>query len=210
MRWKFCVWWNTGGDIKGLGLAYDYNKYSNWITIKRLAIILIQERRELQENLDDFSGRWLGGLSLIMALILLVISFLLRIQFQFFFTDQLAAYSTHPNPMLMSYSFLIRMILLFLAVLTLVQLNSIKKPLLGLWGGLLIIGLFARVFHSGADHFAFQIIKSTNVEVSTQLVDDFYGMFHIVHILNFSILFDWIVLKFLGCSIRLLWDQCLH
>ena len=157
---------------------------------------MTQERRELQENIENFPGRWLGGLSLIIAPILLVISSLLRIQFQFFFTDQLAAYSTHPNLMLISYSlFLIGMILLFPAVLTLVLLISIKKPRLGLWGGLLVIvGLFARAFHSGANHFAFQIVKSTNVELSTQLVGDFYGMFHIVHILNFSILFGWIVL----------------
>ncbi|WP_200411897.1 hypothetical protein [Virgibacillus salexigens] len=157
---------------------------------------MIQERSALKDNLGNFPGRWLGGLSLIISPILLVISSMLRIQFNFFFSDQLAAYDTNPNLMLTSFSFfLIGMILLFPAVLTLVQLISVEKPRLGLWGGLLVIlGLFARAFHSGADHFAFQVVRSTNVEVATQLVGDFYGMFHIVNILNFSILFGWIVL----------------
>ncbi|MFC5466200.1 hypothetical protein [Lederbergia graminis] len=154
------------------------------------------EKSEFQDQLESFPGRWLGGLSLIIAPVLLVISALLRIQFNFFFPDQLAAYDTHPTLMLTSYSlFLIGTILLFPATLILVQLISVKKPRLGLWGGLLvIIGLFARAFHSGVDHFAFQIVKSENVEVATNLVGDFYGMFHVVNILNFSILCGWIVL----------------
>lgn len=98
--------------------------------------------------------------------------------------------------MLISHSlFLIGTILLFPAVLILVQLISNKKPRLGFWGGLLVIvGLFARAFHSRVDHFAFQIVRSTDVDVATNLVGDFYGMFHVVNILKFSILFGWIVL----------------
>src|SRR5690554_2382677 len=157
---------------------------------------MIKKRITLQNGLENFPGRWLGGLSLIIAPILLIISALLRIQFNFFFPDQLAAYDTHTTLMFTSYSlFLIGIILLFPAILILVQLISIKKPRLGLWGGLLVIvGLFARSFHSGVDHFAFQIVKSEDVEVATNLVGDFYGMFNVVNILNFSILFGWIVL----------------
>lgn len=155
-----------------------------------------QQKKALHEGLANFPGRWLGGISLIVAPILLVISALLRIRFNFFFPDQLAAYNTHPTLMLISYSlFLIGTILLFPAVLILVQLISNKKPRLGFWGGLLVIvGLFARAFHSGVDHFAFQIVRSTDVDVATNLVGDFYGMFHVVNILNFSIFFGWIVL----------------
>lgn len=157
---------------------------------------MFSERSILQNDIDSFPGRWLGGLSLIIAPILLVISALLRIQYNFFFPDQLAAYDTHPTLMLTSYSlFLIGMILLFPAILVLVQLISKKKPRLGLWGGLLVIvGLFARAFHSGVDHFAFQIVEIENVEVATNFVGEFYGMFNVVNILNFSILFGWIVL----------------
>ncbi|WP_071394767.1 hypothetical protein [Bacillus tuaregi] len=157
---------------------------------------MIQEKRLPLDNLESFPGRWLGGLSLIIAPILLVVAALLRIQFNFFFPDQLAAYETHPTLMLTSYSlFFIGMVLLFPAVLILVQLISKNKPRLGFWGGLLVIvGLFARAFHSGVDHFAFQIVKSETVDVAADFIGDFYGMFHIVNILNFSILFGWIVL----------------
>lgn len=88
---------------------------------------MFNERSILQNDIDSFPGRWLGGLSLIIAPILLVISALLRIQYNFFFPDQLAAYDTHPTLMLISYSlFLIGMILLFPAILILVQLISKK------------------------------------------------------------------------------------
>ena len=87
-----------------------------------------QQKKALHEGLANFPGRWLGGISLIVAPILLVISALLRIRFNFFFPDQLAAYNTHPTLMLISYSlFLIGTILLFPAVLILVQLISISK-----------------------------------------------------------------------------------
>ncbi|WP_147533282.1 hypothetical protein [Bacillus marasmi] len=140
---------------------------------------MFNERSISQSSIESFLGRWLGGLSLIIAPVLLVISALLRIQFNFFFPDQLAAYDTHPTLMLTSYSlFLIGMILLFPAILILVQLISRKMPRLGLWGGLLVIvGLFARAFHSGVDHFAFQIVESEKVEVAANFVGEFYGMF---------------------------------
>ena len=157
---------------------------------------MFNERSISQSSIESFPGRWLGGLSLIIAPVFLVISALLRIQFNFFFPDQLAAYDTHPTLMLTSYSlFLSGMILLFPAILILVQLISKKMPRLGLWGGLLVIvGLFARAFHSGVDHFAFQIVESENVEIAANFVGEFYGMFNVVNILNFSILFGWIVL----------------
>lgn len=95
---------------------------------------MFNERSISQYSIESFPGRWLGGLSLIIA------------------------------------------------------------PL-GLWGGLLVIvGLFARAFHSGVDHFAFQLVESKNVEVATNFVGEFYGMFNVVNILNFSIFFGWIVL----------------
>ena len=50
--------------------------------------------------------------------------------------------------------------LLWPAVATLAHLISGTRPRWATWGGTLaILGLFARTFHAGVDHLAFQLVR---------------------------------------------------
>lgn len=143
-----------------------------------------------------FPGRWLGASAMIAAPLLLLTGVLLRIQFNFFFPHQLSAFQQHPTLITAAYScFLAGNILLWPAILTLARLIGATRPGWALWGGTLVIfGLFARTFHAGADHLAFQLVRIEGLSSATKTVADSYGAFHIVAALNASIFFGWIVL----------------
>jgi hypothetical protein len=133
---------------------------------------------------------------MILGPILLLAGTLLRIQFHFFFPQQLAAFAERPILIVSSYSaFLAGNILLFPAVATLARLIGATRPGLALWGGAFVIfGLFARTFHAGIDHLAFQLVRVQSLEIATKTVADSYGAFHIVSTLNPVIFFGWIIL----------------
>lgn len=143
-----------------------------------------------------FPGRWIGGSSLIVGPLLLLTGILLRLRFHFFFPQQLAAVQEHPTLMFASYSmFLAGIILLWPAVATLAWLIGRSRPGWAMWGGTLaMLGLFARTFHAGVDHLAFQLVHVQGLEVATQAVRDSYGANHIVKTLNPAIMLGWIVL----------------
>jgi len=70
-----------------------------------------------------------------------------------------------------------------------------QKPYWALWGGTLVLfGLFARTFHAGVDHLAFQLVRVHSAEVATKTVASSYGAFHVISTLNPVILFGWVVL----------------
>ncbi|GAB4016386.1 hypothetical protein [Spirosoma koreense] len=143
-----------------------------------------------------FPGRWIGGTSLIIAPILLLVAELLRVQFEFFFPQQLKAYDQHPVRLMTAYSlFLAGNILLWPAVLTLVKRVGQKEPAWALWGGTFVmLGLFARTFHYGINHLAFQLVKVQNLQLATKAIADAYGAFHIVSTLSAAIMFGWVIL----------------
>jgi len=143
-----------------------------------------------------FPGRWLGGIAMILGPLLLLTGVLARYRFNFFFPDQLAAYQRHPGLILAAYSaFLAGNILLWPAVATLAGLIGARQPGWALWGGALAtFGLFARTFHAGVDHLAFQLVKVQDVDSATRAVGDAYGAFHIVSALSVAIMAGWIVL----------------
>ncbi len=143
-----------------------------------------------------FPGTWVGGIALIVSPILLLAGILLRSPYHFFFPDQLAAYDEHPLQMTASYSlFGAGIIMLWPAVLLLVQSIDVSKPRFALWGGLFAIsGLFARTFHAGVDHLAFQLVKTGGVGQAVNTVGDVYGAFHIYSTFNLAIILGWIVL----------------
>jgi hypothetical protein len=143
-----------------------------------------------------FPGRWVGGMTMILGPILLFAGTLLRIQFHFFFPQQLAAFESHPTLMTASYNtFLAGNILMWPAIVTLARLIGAKRPGWAVWGGALVIfGLFARTFHAGVDHLAFQLVRIQNLETATNTVASSYGAFHIVSMLNACIFFGWIAL----------------
>src|ERR1035437_6618728 len=77
--------------------------------------------RELTEQW--FPGRSLGGTSMILGPLLLLTGILLRIQFHFFFPQQLAAFHQHPMLITASYNcFLAGNLLLWPAVITIARL----------------------------------------------------------------------------------------
>jgi len=143
-----------------------------------------------------FPGRWLGGIALSLGPIFLLIGVVLRSQFHFFFPDQLAAYNDHPTIIFFSYSFFIAgNVLMWPAVITLCRLIGMNRPTLALWGGsFAIFGLFARTFHAGVDHLAFQMVKIQDLKTATNVIAESYGSFHIFHSFSPMILFGWIIL----------------
>jgi hypothetical protein len=143
-----------------------------------------------------FPGRWIGGTGLIFGPLLLLIGILLRIQFHFFFPQQLAAFQQHPALMTVSYScFLMGNILLWPAILTLAKLIGQTKPDWATRGGSMVLfGLFARTFHAGIDHLSFQLVQFQNLTLATKAVADSYGAFHSITALSPLILFGWAVL----------------
>lgn len=143
-----------------------------------------------------FPGRWLAGTSLVLGPVLLLAGVLLRARFHFFFPDQLAAYDRHPTLMTASYScFAAGTVALCPAVSALVTRIGATHPTLAAFGGgLTLLGLFARTFHAGADHLAFQLVDAQGRRAATTAVADSYQAFHIFQYTSFAIMLGWLVL----------------
>lgn len=143
-----------------------------------------------------FPGRWVGGISMILAPILFLAGMLLRVQYHFFFPQQLQAFRDHPKLIITSYNFfIVGNILLFPAILTLVRLIGKKKSQLAVWGGMFVIlGLFARTFHGGINHLAFQLVNIQGLDLATKTIAKSYGAFNILATLNGTIMFGWLIL----------------
>ncbi|WP_370942952.1 hypothetical protein AB5J62_28240 [Amycolatopsis sp. cg5] len=143
-----------------------------------------------------FPGRWAGGVSMILGPLLMLTGVLLRSGYDFFYPHQLAAYAEQPTLMFASYSaFLAGNLLLWPAIVTLARSIGAVRPGLALWGGMFVLfGLFARTFHAGVDHLAFQLVDVQNLDAATKAVSGAYGAVHIVSTLSFAILAGWIVL----------------
>jgi hypothetical protein len=143
-----------------------------------------------------FPGRWLGGTALVLAPLLLLTGVLLRAGTPFFFPDQLRAYAERPGLMTAAYScFLAGVVLLWPAVLLLAQRVGRSRPGWALWGGAMVLfGLFARAFHAGADHLAFQLAADRGPDAATQAVADAYGAWHLMSVCSVAIMAGWIVL----------------
>jgi hypothetical protein len=145
----------------------------------------------------NFPGRWLGGASLVLAPLLMLAGVLLRSgSSSFFFPAQLAAYEARPGLTFAAYSlFLLGDVTLWPAVAVLAQ--RIGRTRLG-WalagGALVMFGLFARAFHAGVDHLAFQLVRLTGVPTATELVARSYGAYHVMSALSMAILTGWVVL----------------
>ena len=143
-----------------------------------------------------FPGRWLGGTSMIFGPLFLLGGVVARSQFHFFFPQQLAAFRDRPALVTGAYaSFLAGNILMWPAIATLARLIGHSKPKWATWGGSLVIfGLFARTFHGGVDHLAFQLVRIEGLDSATKTVAESYGAFHIVSGLTACILAGWFVL----------------
>ncbi|MFJ9682482.1 hypothetical protein ACIRP2_31185 [Streptomyces sp. NPDC101194] len=143
-----------------------------------------------------FPGRWVGGASLVLGPLLLLTGILLRLRFDFFFPAQLSAYGRHPDLMTASYSFVSAgWVLLWPGVVLLAAGIGVRFRELALWGGALtVLGLFARAFHAGVDHLAFQLVAVQGAASATRTVSETYGAFHIFSTLNAAIMGGWLLL----------------
>ncbi len=144
----------------------------------------------------QFPGRWIGGVALIAGPLVWLTGVLLRLPFHFFFPQQLAAYQQAPGAMFAAYScVLVGQILVAVGVIAAASLIGRTRPALATWGSLLVVlGLFARTFHAGADHLAFQLVSPLGLEQATATVGTTYGAAHMVAALNPAIMFGWPVL----------------
>jgi hypothetical protein len=151
---------------------------------------------EQNNNAFWFPGRWIGGISLITGPLLLLAAALLRIQFNYFYDAQLAAYDEHPVLITTAYSsFVLGCIFLWPGVITLVRFIGMKHPALAVWGGMFtILGLIGRVFHGGIDHLAFQLVNAQSLELATKAVNDSYQVFHIIRYFNGWMMAGWVLL----------------
>ena len=133
---------------------------------------------------------------MILAPILFLVGMLLRMQYHFFFPQQLQAFRNHPTLIITSYNFfVVGNILLFPGILTLVRIIGKKKSQLALWGGMFVIlGLFARTFQGGINHLAFQLVNIQGLEPATKTIASTYGAFNIIATLNGTIMFGWLIL----------------
>jgi hypothetical protein len=95
-----------------------------------------------------------------------------------------------------SYScFLAGLVLLWPAILVLAEHIGRTRPGWALWGGAMaVLGLFARVFHAGVDHLAFQLTADRGPEEATRAVADAYGAWHLMSVFSVAIMAGWIVL----------------
>ncbi|HEY3506338.1 MAG TPA: hypothetical protein VGN37_26560 [Actinocatenispora sp.] len=150
---------------------------------------------------DRFPGPWLAGLSLTLAPLLLFTGTLLRTGVPFFFPHQLAAYDRHPALMTVSYgAFLAGVIALWPGVLAVAARVGATRPCWATAGAtLVLLGLFARAFHYGANTFAFGLVDSAGVPAATNAVASYYRHpEYVVSSLTVCIMLGWIVLA-AGC-----------
>lgn len=146
---------------------------------------------------SPFPGPWLAAASMIFGPLAILAGVLVRTGVHFFFPDQLAAFADTPTRMRLAYGlFLAGNIALFPGVIHLAQQIGGRRPLLGLWGGtLVILGLFARTFHYGANQVLFVAADAYGVEQAGDLVGDVYSTKEwVVASLTGAIMIGWVVL----------------
>ncbi len=143
-----------------------------------------------------FPGRWIGGVALIAGPLVWLAGVLLRLPFHFFFPQQLAAYQQAPERTFAAYSCVLAgQMLVALAVVAAANVIGRTRPTLATWGGLLVVlGLFARTFHAGVDHLAFQLVEPLGLQPATAVIAKTYGAAHVVAALTLAIMFGWPVL----------------
>ena len=143
-----------------------------------------------------FPGRWVGGVALTVGPCLMLAGVLVRRPYHFFFPEQLAAYAAHPTQIWIAYSlFLAGNVVLWPAVAWLAQRIGASNPVWAVWGGVLAtLGLFARTFHAGVDHLAFQLVRVEDLPTATDAVAASYGAYHIMSALSVAIMAGWVVL----------------
>ena len=157
--------------------------------------------RPTTDRISTFPGPWLGGSSLIVGPLLLLIGTFLRLGVPFFFPHQLAAYQRQPTLIGAAYAlFLAGTIALWPGIVAVAARVGVTRPAWALWGGSLVIfGLFARAFHYGVNTFAFALVDSAGLSTATHAVSAYYTYPEwVVSSLTMAVMLGWITLA-IGC-----------
>lgn len=148
-----------------------------------------------------FPGPWLGGVSLVLGPCLMLTGTLLRLGVPFFFPHQLAAYERQPTLIGAAYAtFLAGVVVLWPGIAAVATQIGATRPGWAMWGGgLVMAGLFARVFHYGVNTFAFALVDSAGLAAAERAVGSYYGHREwVVSSLSLAVMFGWTVLA-IGC-----------
>jgi hypothetical protein len=157
-------------------------------------------RNEHNKERFWFPGRWIGGFSLVLGPILILIGEILRINYYFYYPSQLAAFKEQPTLMATSYGlFTAGVVLLLPSILTLIKLIGAKSPGWALWGGIFgIFGLLCRMYHAGVDNLAYWLVHFQSLELATEVIRESYPYnyqgFYVVATILFSGMVGWFVL----------------
>ncbi|MFI6813331.1 hypothetical protein ACIBG7_13015 [Nonomuraea sp. NPDC050328] len=145
---------------------------------------------------NDLPGRWIEGTGLIAGPLLVATGVLLKLGHDAFFPAQLAAFADNPTQMTAAYSCLAAgIVLLCPAALAVARRIGRTHPRWAQWGlALTLAGLFARAFHAGVSHLAFQLVTVQGTSTAQQAVSAQYGSFHIFQTINLATMAGWIVL----------------
>ncbi|MGW4585823.1 hypothetical protein [Amycolatopsis thermoflava] len=147
--------------------------------------------------------RWIAGLAMIAAPLLLLTGMLLRLPVPFFFPHQLAAAAVHPGRMSAAYTCVLAGTLLLCPAVLALSARVRSGP--GALAAVLVVtGLFARVFHAGFDQAALALARHRGAGFATAFVADAYGDAHLFSYLSFTILLGWPVLAFAAWRARVL------
>ncbi|MFB9477455.1 hypothetical protein [Nonomuraea salmonea] len=145
---------------------------------------------------EGFPGRWIEGVGLVAGPALVMGGVLLKLGYDAFFPEQLAAFAGSPGRLTAAYScFAAGVVLLAAAVLGLARRIAATHPLLAQWGmALTLAGLFARAFHAGVSHLAFQLVDVQGLRTAQQAISEQYGSFHVFQTINLATMAGWVVL----------------
>ncbi|MBN6035644.1 hypothetical protein [Amycolatopsis sp. 195334CR] len=137
-----------------------------------------------------------GAVSLLLAPPLLLAGVLLRLPHDLFFPAQLAAFAHEPDRVFAAYScFLLGIVVLWPGILLLARRIGGGFGPWGSWGAVLVLfGLFARAFHAGIDHLAFQLVRVLGLDTATRVVAESYGAYHVLRVCTVPMIFGWVVL----------------
>jgi hypothetical protein len=145
---------------------------------------------------ESFPGKWIEGAGLVLGPVLVMAGVLLKLGHDAFFPDQLAAFAGSPAQMTAAYScFAAGIVLLAPAVLAVAGRIGATHPRLAQWGlALTLAGLFARAFHAGVSHLAFQLVDVNGLGTAQHAISEQYGSFHIFQTINLATMAGWVVL----------------
>ncbi|MFC4011442.1 hypothetical protein ACFOY2_29725 [Nonomuraea purpurea] len=144
---------------------------------------------------EGFPGKWIEGIGLVLGPMLVMIGVLLKLGHDAFFPDQLAAFAGSPAQMTAAYScFVAGIVLLSPAVLGVARRIGATHPRLAQWGlALTLAGLFARTFHAGVSHLAFQLVDVQGLGTAQRAISEQYGSFHVFQTINLATMVGWVV-----------------